>query len=1581
MKGIFMSTPSISAPVLLEPVSPVQKAVSAQFASRARIDTVIRQMLTAALHERFPTLTLDLSSTRLATPRVGGGWELPLFIDRVLAWLVDGASLDISHVSPHNYYFLSDPEGNRLKLAQGYEIDMKVVETLVKELSWSVPIGLKSALSQYWSEQTENGISRWRWLSNVLKDTLAIKAVQQTDFSDAELETLRQVLDFPDGSDRVRLYGDHATRVYYVQTTLTFAGTSGSIINPHLLLVRYAGGQNVQPLVMMCLPDGAIETFSSVQAVAQSRAALAESLYVVEAIVTKHYEIDGDAFDAEAALILSRHMSRLSALKLPTQTGLQALESVCFAMTDTSSAFLNAPTGSADTVSRLQSLLPQWLAKASAADQALYRSWSLALANAKKSAQGQSYLTGIADIHRFTIESLKRQLERDQQRFGHQQASELSNASFEPDDIELTFLLVAGTLAPGSTHVSGIAQQVKMTLTELALNNLSGKPRGEIISVMHRQGLALPVWLTAHYITQRNGLIETVDIGRYYPETLKRELLGDGQARMDREKLFTEQLRWQLPLQALELSLKNESGITPEGARYVAAVMQTNADARRVDGQEVVIRHLALLSHSEAKPDIVSNMFIIESMHLDVGPCVLYRPLYDQSLLEFASRDDLMRAIAQSGALQTSVLTWLTDAARTMYDNEGFKEPHYVRFTLEDDFPVSAFVKPQPASLAVNGVNDELMQHLQNGTLLPYLYQFNALSLTHQADRDTVSNRESRWRIFLEGANLFLNIFLLPYLRGPVMLTAWFVLLLDALRRDIPALHSDDPVTRELALVDVLQNLAMVLFQWGPAFTASPTKPGEGVIKQLRRAGVPRRAPQEWPPRPSAKITEGPVVLAGEWEKRLSKHVDFSFSNATNRLTPNQRRALQALAVPAPEPLPSPEQSGGQAGLYNVQQSWYALIDEGFYPVRIEADQVVIVGGPHLQRDRAGRWSLDLRLRLRGGGPTRQVAALRARKAKRIAELDAEYTLFLQEHKVKQKKIMLENTVLKAFENDPRRTEDEVLDRRAQFLMDIESETNLIERVVISNQERNELGVGFTPEHVIALIESVINNASVSLSQIEKIRVIFNARWAEITVAQSGMSGDVSALNLASMVHFRAHMKALVDLNDQSIRMIDTLDRNIAELSTVGPKGVEAAERLRTEYSDETLTSLQLKSLQIVCLKTISLKTFATERVVQLNEHLEPLREQIQTHDQLNKIELDARERLDVLGSLLEQYGKALDALLNIQKVSAEELEGDTYQRLIDLVAGFYKDVEQQLAAELKPLESMPVKIKKNKPKLSERPLKRIIKTRNKGQLIGDLKLSTDGAGIETIEVRSDRDNELFSTYIRDGDTWNAVPVERPAEPLPFKRSLSDIKGEARKLHGMAQVHLTRAEGLLNSARYPQEAEETLVHVADRLNKSASELERVIGTDTESWRQRDDQELVGSMRERALDMRAKAFDLRIRLSLKLPPTHGNLQYLLELHRVTVSLFRARKRLKRDFIDEYAIKDTDGNFLWCAHFHYKDANKAKNEYEVAHLKVWSQRTDDYWALKENARNQYEVVEVYRSEIGRDLAQRWFLPLAP
>ena len=90
-----MSMPARPAAPIQTLSSPVQQAVYAHFASRPPIEEVFRTTLLLALRERYPTLVVDLASTRLATPREGGGWELPLFIDRVIAYLVGGAKLDI----------------------------------------------------------------------------------------------------------------------------------------------------------------------------------------------------------------------------------------------------------------------------------------------------------------------------------------------------------------------------------------------------------------------------------------------------------------------------------------------------------------------------------------------------------------------------------------------------------------------------------------------------------------------------------------------------------------------------------------------------------------------------------------------------------------------------------------------------------------------------------------------------------------------------------------------------------------------------------------------------------------------------------------------------------------------------------------------------------------------------------------------------------------------------------------------------------------------------------------------------------------------------------------------------------------------------------------------------------------------------------------------------------------------------------------------------------------------------------------------------------------------------------------------
>lgn len=123
--------------------------------------------------------------------------------------------------------------------------------------------------------------------------------------------------------------------------------------------------------------------------------------------------------------------------------------------------------------------------------------------------------------------------------------------------------------------------------------------------------------------------------------------------------------------------------------------------------------------------------------------------------------------------------------------------------------------------------------------------------------------------------------------------------------------------------------------------------------------------------------------------------------------------------------------------------------------------------------------------------------------------------------------------------------------------------------------------------------------------------------------------------------------------------------------------------------------------------------------------------------------------------------------------------------------------------------------------------------------------------------------------------------------------------------------------------------------------------------------------------------------MRIQLSLELPPTHGNLQYLIDQELVQMAGLGNRIQLageRRDFIQEYAVNDRQGRPLWYAHFHYPEATTPKQDYNVAHLKTKAQRKLSYWSQLADAKSGQAVVIVHRGQIGRVLAERWFLPLA-
>ncbi|WP_460069267.1 hypothetical protein [Pseudomonas sp. H2_E05] len=1552
------------------PSPSVANTVSAMFADCPSFESVVQNLLAKTIAEQYPDLNLNLDQVRLASPAPTAGWTHQLLMPRVLDYLATGAVLGIGEVDSRAP-FLTEQPPTRLRTRAGAALDMQRIDTLIKELPWSVPIALQNALTDYWNNTDDPAHSRWRQISDLLAQTLQIATLKQPGLSDVERETLQQIIDCADYDQRQAQNGPTQTYVYALETRLD---QQEALLSPDLLLVRTV---QTRIIVLLCRPDGMIKSFASIDAFGQYWGAHIADQYRFDTLTWTRYEVQGNVFDQQAALILNQQLSNLQALRLPCTLGRATLQALFRELSDPARYFTDTPQADPLLANLGRTQLPAWLQNASPTQQQAYRQYSLGLAGSKILNKGQTFLSGISDIRRYTVGVLCKALEAEQQRAlsGDEQPS--LPASYDPDNVLLTFTKYAGY--PGAP---GIADARQMSLTELAITNLAGRPGGTL-TLKHRDGLTLPSWLTADFITRTDGLIESVDIGQRYPDALKQQLLGDAPPVEARTRLFAEQLRYQLPLQALETHLKQEGGITATGARYVAALVQPGADARKVDDQAVAIRCLALLRKAEAVPDIVANMFIIEPLDNTQGPHLLYRPLYAEPLLEFATRQALLTAIAQPGALQTSVLTWLSDKARPIYDNGGFQEPHYVRFGQGDEF--APLETPAPAQLANDGASHELLQYLLNGQLMQYLYGSNARALVGQASHESVSTRSSRWSALMEAGGVVFNTLLLPLLRGPALLTAWLMTLTASFERDVPALNSADPVTRELAAADVVLNMAIVLGELAPTATAAAPLPTE-VTEGALRLPAPRRLPEQWPQPKAAAITEGVVVMAGQFPGERRTALDMGFAGAHRRLSALQQARLLRLKVPRPAALPQPVVYGPRKGLYVIHKEWHVLIEQNLYRLRLlDDDSVVIVDpfdttrqGPYVRADAQGRWSVDLNLRLRGGMPLKRVAAERERKAKRKLQLTDQYNDFVAQQVALQQALDVSQSVMEKSEQDPRFTALQRASQRRKFETALENQTRVFQQLLDTQDERVQHGIPLPADTLLVLMENTINNARKAVVIAEKDRAQLYA---------DNRSFTTGGLQLRQIIRnqyarYLAFINELIGINERSIRNLELKDRQLAALYNLGEDGVKTYERLTADRPEDEISALGVTKLQLLSLRVLSIKEVELDLMEGLNAIIEPLNVQVRSHSELKLTELSPVELREALESLVEHYGQALDGLQGLREVNGEELETEHFNKMFTLVEKLYEDASQQLASEVKP-DPKPRRRPPKRPKVrTGRASKKLIRTRSGGVVIGDLTPAATSQSVDLVEVRSEDDNQLIATYSRrEAEIWDEVRVVRKPDPLP-SRPINELRGKARKLFSQLDGHLSGAERYKKLCRHPQEIQELLSNEASRLDKLATELDTAIQAQPSASRLAADQGLVEQMREGVARLLRKGHELRIALSLELPPTNGNLQFLVDQNLVQVAALGERIAMtgaRKDFIQEYAINDREGYPLWYAHFHYSTAQTPKADYSVAHLKTKEQRRQSYYALLEKAQSSQAVVDIHRGMLGKPLAERWFLPL--
>lgn len=1537
-------------------------AVAREFAGLPTLEQVIQHQLATAIGQRYPSLRLDLAATQLATPN-GKQWFFRPLLSVVHDYLGGVVNLDFSDIGNLGYYLTDNPP-RQLKLpgTTATRIDMKVIEGLIKELNETLPIGLQNAIGDYWRDDSRD--DRWRWLADMLMDTLRIAALRRTDLDDQARDMLDQFIGTPDREQRSARHGAQAVFAYCLEATLRSAGRSVTVLGPELVLTRPSHGTST---VLLCNPGGQIEAFTSMDALTQAWGQRQGAGYRVDDILIRRYEPDANAFDHEAALLLNRQLEQLGALSLPATQGFAALQAEYRRIVDPAQFFADSPTIAPDLLTTLRPQLPAWLQDADSATKAEYGRYSLTLASAKQRAGGRTFLSGIKDIKTFTADNLRNELRRDALRFN----SPAEASALDPDQLELTFSVAAGY--PGTV---GVIQHERMGLTELAVNNLSSRPKGQM-RINHRQGLPLPSWLTPDYVTGSGGLIERVDIGRHYPGLLQTQLLGDDEQAREREVLFADQVSVQLPMLALELSLQHASGMTRAGARRVAALTARDV----ADQQDIVIRHLALSSHPGAHSDQVANMYIIEARNIEDGPHILYRPLYREPLREFHSRAALFDAIAEPGELQSSVLLWLDDSARPIYANNGFHEPHYLRFGQGDEF--SPVRTPEPATLSVDGLNDELHQCLLTDRLMQYLYSSNAQALVAQADRTSVSNSESRWQVLLEGGGLLFGSVLYPLLRGPLLLTAWLATLYAGLEHDVQGQESTDPQVRELATVDLLLNLGLALLEGPPLPTVAHVATGTPRKSSLP---LPPHVAEQWPVPAAPHIHQGAVALPGVLLGADTAPLDFSFAHARQRLTASQRARLAGYKAQRPRVLPAPILHGPRKGLYVVDNLWHALVDGQWYQVELEPGNgaVIIVDsldsarrGPHLRTDGQGTWTLDTRLRLRGGMPPRRIAEQRRRKAQRVTELEADYAQFLGQQATQNRTVEVAQAVMESAQQDTRYTDAQRADTRRRFETALEQQTRSYQKILEGAQERRELDIPLSAQTVAVLLENSVNNA-------RKLVVVAEADRQALYRANSKFTVQGAEFDLAVMLDPEGHeqfIKALLDINERSIHWLQAKDRHLNELLGQGTPGAQAFTRL-TEGRPQEISALAIQDLQIRTLKLQVIKEDAPAFQA-LDAIVSPLSQHVRTHSELNTLELTAGDRVSVLDSLVEHYGRALDALQGLGIVAVQAPDRPYSNRLFKLIEALYLDVTRRLADEIKPVAQPRERRPGRPPTAPGRPQKKVIRTRKKGTFIGDLKPAGSTLPIEVVEVRSEDNDQLLSMYSQKGEVWDEILQPAAARPPSAVRSLNLVKGEARKLLATLDEHLRRGNEYRRISRHPEEVQEFMQHQSDRFNSLATELDQAIQALPEKDRNNADRALVTHLLEAGARLTAKGDELRLQLCLDLPPTHANLEYLIEQKQVGVARYGERVPLsgeRRDFIQEYALTDPQGKLLWYAHFHYANADTPKADYTVAHLKTKEQRKQSYYSLLAKADNPQAVVNVHRGLIGKALAERWFLPLA-
>lgn len=555
-----------------------------------------------------------------------------------------------------------------------------------------------------------------------------------------------------------------------------------------------------------------------------------------------------------------------------------------------------------------EALLPQWMKDASIWQlmtlSAFIERWYIACNS------GPDFLFDIAEPRDYARDKLLVRL-----------AADYPGQKLDPDQITVTLTrYIPAPVATGSIPqgIPAATDQQRTSLTDFVIGRFGAVQDGTLSATLN-DGQASRAVLSADYLRK---LVRELDIANSYRLLLKTSFAAGQPGQATRLKYYTEQVP---PLELMRTyAMRVRNDLSDEGFRFIEAILTMPDAALRLPVKErtIIISPLLLRAAPDLATDRVPGAFIIAPQQPQSGPWLLYTLFNaDFHVQEYADEAALLQDVRTDAALQSFILSRLPEAARRLYANGGFMEPH-IPFSTESNMDVP-WETPKPVTLALAPVTGNALHALFYSTGEILQWWFAQLSVTNAEDDHLATT-------FLWSLGAEQTLALLPGRLGALV----------GLWQGKSLLHD--------SMADAVQ------MQWGKA--AAELLAGVGVLLTLRRGKERSVAESEEPVRSSTEET---------------RPVNPTFGWSNDSLTPelwSRLRAYQAqdldLATLTKDPLVNTYQDP-------VSRLTYASVSGAMY--RIEKDEYGwFIVGEHSQGPRVvlrdGLWQLNLRRGLRGGG-------------------------------------------------------------------------------------------------------------------------------------------------------------------------------------------------------------------------------------------------------------------------------------------------------------------------------------------------------------------------------------------------------------------------------------------------------------------------------------------------------------------------------------------------------------------------------------------------------------------------------------